>query len=491
MTQTPEKNSSDGRFGHWGLEIRLLLLVALLLPGCRGTAGAPSDPRAPEADRQVRAKYGKGLDELPTLKLVAISPHNGNIQNEFAWAFSLHHAVEYGQKVAIEWRDVGGGGSTIEQYLYNVYARSDTSGIDILWGGGDQTFVKLAPRNILQPLTLSEDSRRNIPADFGGLRMYDEQFRWVGSALSGFGFIYNAGMLKRCRIAPPTTWDDLADPRFADLVILADPKQSSTAAVMCEMIVQSAPTWPEGWAKLLGVLGNAKRFADSGGAAANAPVLGEALISTCVDFYGVNRVAEAPEELLYVSPHGQTAFTPDPIAILKNPPSPVLAQRFVDFVLSRRGQALWALRVGETDGPIRSPLGREPIRPDVYKAYAGKMLPWIVNPYEAGAALRLDVAARDIRSGVLKNLITAAALDNRDDLRAARRRLIQTGFEPARLAEFNRLPDNVATREALAAVAKIIERADKDKDPEAVREMDRILTEWSAFFRQKYRKVAE
>ena len=43
--------------------------------------------------------------------------------------------------------------------------------------------------------------------------------------------------------------------------------------------------------------------------------------------------------LVYVSPTGQTAFSPDPIAILKNPPHPKLAQQFVDFMTSEQAQA--------------------------------------------------------------------------------------------------------------------------------------------------------
>jgi spermidine/putrescine-binding protein len=257
--------------------------------------------------------------------------------------------------------------------------------------------------------------------------------------------------------------------------------QSGSAAAAYEMIVQSAPTWPEGWAKLLAILGNAKRFLDSAGAAANGPVIGEAPVATCIDFYGATRIAEAPEELFYVSPRGQTAFSPDPIGILKNAPNPQIAQRLVDFVLSRRGQALWALRVGEKDGPIRNALGRQPIRRDVYRAFAGRMSAWIVDPYEAGNELKLDLQMRKVRFGVLRRLVRAAAIDNLPGLQAARRRLIETSFDPQRLADFNRLPENVATREKIVQVAALL--GDKTQD-------ERICTGWQRLFREKYKQVA-
>ena len=110
----------------------ILLMVFLVIFGCSKKDEQRLDSREAAADKIVRQKYGKSLAELPVVKLVAISPHNTDIENEFEKAFSLHHAVEQGQKVDIEWRDVGGGSSAILQHLRNVYENSDHSGIDIV-----------------------------------------------------------------------------------------------------------------------------------------------------------------------------------------------------------------------------------------------------------------------------------------------------------------------------------------------------------------------
>jgi len=459
-------------------------LVAVGISAGCGGAGASRNPRATEAvEAEIAGKWQKRLDELPAEKLVLISPHNESIANEFTWAFVIDYAIAHGRRVRVEWRDVGGGSTGIVRYLRNVYARAETADIDIFWGGGEVEFQKLAAEGLLTKLRLTPSARKAIPATFGGLEMRDPGDLWCGSAVSGFGFIYNAPLVRRAGVAPPRTWDDLARCECFGLICLADPMQSGSAAAAYEMIVQSEPTWPAGWAKLLAVLGNAKRFVDSAGAAANGPALGEAPIATCIDFYGAIRVAEAPDILVYVSPTGQTAFSPDPIGILKNPPHGELAQAFVDFVLSAKGQALWALNVGEPDGPVRNPLGRQPIRKDVYDTYAGsgKLSPWTVNPYESGNEMRIDAELRKVRFGVLRQLVRAAAVDNRRYLQAARARLIETNFEPVRLAEFNRLPENVATREGVFEVAKLL----KDKT-----RAEKIATAWQRFFREKYLKVS-
>lgn len=463
----------------------IVLAAAAALVGCASSREDDADPRTDQADARVRAKWGKGIDELPLRKLDLISPNNENITNEFELAFRLYHAEEFGQRVEIQWRDVGGGSSAIVRFIRNIYADSDSPGIDILWGGGDYYFQKLAKEGLLSPMKLRADFLATVPADLGGVPLYhhDEEKNvhlWCGSTLSGFGFIYNAALLRRCNLPVPKQWDDLLDPRFAGLISLGDPTRSGSAATAFEMIVQSEPDWPRGWAKLLGILANAKRFTDSAGSAANAPALGEALVATCIDFYGSTRVAEAPDELFYLSPVGQTAFTPDPIAILKSPPHPEMAQRFVDFVLSQAGQSLWALPPGHPAGPSRRALGRLPIRRDVYEIHAGKLLPWVPNPYQAASALRLDLKMGRVRFAVLRNLVKAAAIDNLAGLRAARARLVETGFNAAVHEEFNRLPDNVATPAGIADINSRLKDATQ---------ADLIVGEWSTFFREKYHRI--
>lgn len=424
---------------------------------------------------------GCGKKAGPADRLVAISPHNRNIEQEFGEAFRRWYKQTTSRDLAIEWRDVGGGSSTILEYLRNVYRRAETSKIDVVFGGGEDNFMKMAAEGILQQMKLPEDVTAQIPGTFGGQEMYDPDGFWCGAAISGFGFLYNATLLKRLRLEPPRRWEDLADGRFYDLVALADPMQSGSAAAAYEMIVQSGKDWPDGWAKLLSVLGNAKKFYNGASQAADA-VVSEAPVATCIDFYGMVRVTKYPEDLVYVSPRGQTAFSPDPIGILKNPPSPAIARMFVEFVLSKRGQALWCLKVGAADGPVKHALFRQPIRRDVYEAYAGHLLPGVVNPYEAGNEMKVDLEMRKVRFGVLRNLVRAAAIDCGDGLKKARKKVIDRPSDAARLAAFGALPPDVATREQIAEVAA------KLKDSTL---RDRVVTGWQRFFRDKYAEVAK
>ncbi len=460
--------------------------AAVVLTGCRKAAEFPNDPRVAAADKACRAKWGKSLADLETVELVVISANNEDILNEFEWAFSLQHAVEHGQKVRFQTRDVSGGGSSIEKYLFNIFSRGDyhnnqSGGTDVVWGGGDAMYPRLA-RGIdgrgplLEKLDLDPQTLASIPQTHAGVTMYDPELRWAGSVISGFGFIYNRRLLDKCGIAAPATWDDLGDGRFAGLLQLADPTQSGSVASTYRMIALSGGEWPAGWHKLLDVLANAKQFNSSAGAAANAPVLGDSLVATCIDFYGISRVAEAPDELVYVSPQGGTAYTPDPIGVLRDPPHPELAQQFVRFVLSPRGQALWALPVGAEGGPMRSNLSRTPIRRDVFTTYHGKLLPSITDAFER-QAISIDPAKPGVNQAVLTELVYAAAVINTSALAAARRAVLAKN-DPALTQQFYALPPEVDTPQKMALVAG--ELRDKAK-------LDDLRRHWRRFFEQKYR----
>jgi spermidine/putrescine-binding protein len=328
-------------------------------------------------------------------------------------------------------------------------------------------------------MTISSDIREAIPPTLGGNVMIDPDRLWCGAAVSGFGILYNRTLLDWLEVTPPENWDDLARPRYADLLALADPTLSSSAVATFVLIVQSEPSWPAGWAKLHAILGNVHDFYGAAGDAANA-VISEAPLATSIDFYGMVRVNHYPRDLVYVPPRGQAVFNADPIAILRNPPHPQLAQEFCDFVLSVRGQALWALPVGHPDGPVFNALLRNPIRRDVYRIYAGQLCPEIVDPYSAETAETQHVIGGLFT--LLRYLIKAGPIDNMDRLRRARQVLIERGCPSDLMALYNALPADLQTAADVAAASAAM-TDDTQRDLKT--------TAWRDFFRRNYQHIIE
>ncbi|AQQ69696.1 Phosphoglycerate transport regulatory protein PgtC precursor [Limihaloglobus sulfuriphilus] len=441
-----------------GCAAAAVFVVSVIMTGCGGDSG-------PEPDNKV----------------VILCPHDENVKYEFKKAFEQWHLEKFSSPATVEWRDVGGGGSTMLNYIRNVYERSDSSMVDILWGAGESPHMYLAEEGLLTKYTPSQGYFDNVPATFSGMRLYDADHLWFGTVVSSFGFIYNKELLEKAGLEEPSSWKDIGSPEFFDHVVLADPSQSASIAAAYEMVVQSEDTWQKGWAKLLAVLGNAKKFTASSGAAVNAPVLGEAIAAACIDYYGMIRVSRTPDILGYVSPEGGTGFTPDPISILKNPAHPQTARRFVDFVLSIEGQRLWALPAGHEFGPELNCLNRPPVRKDFYTAYGQDIPKWIVRPYEMGTTLEIDEQLRIERYDVLVQLVRAAAVNNAPLLKDAKKKIVETGSKE--LEElFVKLPDNADTLDEVRGLHEAMQ-------DDTFR--DKVINEWVSFFSDKYKAIID
>ena len=437
---------------------------------------------APVLMAVLAASAISGCKKKVEADLVIVSPHDKQIESEFERAFRAWHQQKFGKEVKLLWRDIGGT-TSITRFLVNQYGSSDTSGIDVYFGGGAPDHRFLTAKGITQKIDLPQELLDKLPETIGRVRQYDPEHRWFGAAVSCFGIVYNAKLLRDNQLPLPKTWDDLAAPALYRRVAVADATQSGSARAAYEMIIQSEPDWPAGWAKLLKILANCKVFT---GGASEVPEKvgdGEVLAGTAIDFYAFKTIAVRGDDVGFAIVSGTAAYTPDPISVLRGAPHPETARRFVEFVLSRQGQALWCLPAGAPDGPAKHPLYRLPVRRDVYEAYQGKMLAPLTNPFVHTGTFKLDEQSASIRiSRLLGPLMKASALDSREQLSKAWKAVIDAG-QPAELVkEFTALPGNLAEEKTALETAKLL--ADK-------RQQEAITSEWQRYFRDKYDRIIQ
>ena len=431
-----------------------------------------------EANKIVLTKWNKSIDDLPKENLFIITPHNESIRILFNHLFQIHYAIEHGKRISIWWQDAGGGSSAILQHLSEDKSMESGMDIDVVFGGGEYLFQQLAERGLLQPLEIDDQTLAQIPDKFNGISFYNPDLTWCGNVISGFGFLYNVEKIKSTGLSDLETWQNLAAPELFGQVAIADPRKSGSTMAAFEMIVQSEADWQSGWETLFNILSSSKEFTQTSQDAANAPLFEQTAAAICIDFYGISRVENEPDCLKYVSPQGQTAFTPDPIAVMKDAPNKQAAQAFAAFVLSMEGQKLWGLQKQVNDPLSINALYRSPIRKDFYTEFSNALPPWVKNPYESGSQMDFDPELRSVRYPVLLELIKAAALDDFELMKGVRKKLIEQNPENPRAMSW--LPENADTIEEIRRLSTLF----KDNG-----QKEAVTAAWRQYYQNVYQEA--
>lgn len=413
-----------------------------------------------------------------TRSIVAISPHSDSIREEFEAAFSRWHQQHHGETVDIDWRLVGGSSESLRFVQSEFTRKPDGIGIDVFFGGGQEPFLELADKQLIDPFRVPEPVLDGLAPDVAGIPLRAPDFAWYGAAISSFGILQNLRVQSLARLPTVRTWEDLTRPELEGWVGAGDPRGSGTMLVMFESFLQACG-WDEGWQRLTRLAGNTRRFDRISSTTAKDAAVGETAFALAIDFFAFTQIAAAGRtNLSFVLPTDFAAVNPDGIAILRGAPNRETAARFVTFVLSDPGQKLWLLPRGHPEGPRRHSIERMPVRRALYAAYRG-----VSNidhsPFDLPAGFRYDARVAQQRRGVVATLAGAVLVDVHDDLKAAWRQLIRQGLPPDALAEFGRPPITESEARDLAGSTW--------RDP-AVRNASR--TQWQIHAATKYRRLA-
>lgn len=493
----------------------------------------------------------KAARDSTSERLVIITPHNEQIRFEFERAFARWRRDRGESPVAIDWR-VPGGTSEIRRIILDQYSKAISTGritpdgelapgaepmpFDLFFGGGSYEHSEMKKGvTVRLPAAPGEESGRevcmpvSIPMGFdsaqleawfgenkiGSGHLYEPEQYWLGTALSGFGIVYNRDVLRELGLPDPKTWTDMTDPKLIGWIAMADPRMSGSVATTYDSILNNYG-WRDGWRMLRAMSANSITFTNN---STKVPVdvsQGEAAIGVSIDFYGryqaqaVMRTGESPESsrVGYVDPPGVVYIDADPITLMRAASSPALARQFVEFTLSDQAQSLWQLPAMEKLrasgsplppdglGPERYELRRMPVRRSLYQEHAGRMIDR-VDPFAAASSVR----EQGWRSAI-GPMMGAFAIDIHADIVnawEAMRDARNNGAPTELLAELDRLfyalPSHTMPDGRVLEFDESNYRAIKgewDKGGQDGRPTkSAVFTKYTRFFRQNYRRIAE
>ncbi|MBY0309478.1 MAG: extracellular solute-binding protein, partial [Phycisphaerales bacterium] len=278
-------------------------------------------------------------------------------------------------------------------------------------------------------------------------RLYDDDQFWFGTALSGFGIVYNRDLLRELDLNEPTSFAELGDPRLFRRVALADPRLSGSVATLYDAILNKEG-WDRGWRTLREMSANARYFSSSSTQPPLDVSQGECAAGVAIDFYGRGQSQSlikpgadpSSSRVGYVDPPGATYVDADPASIINGARHPELARRFVEFCLTDEAQALWQFApldrrpgvAADALGPRHERLRRMPVKPSMYEKHLDRFTDK-TNAFEIASQTPL----RGWRDAI-GPLMGAFAIDNLHELHEAWAALIRAradkSFPPARLA---------------------------------------------------------
>lgn len=511
--------------------------------------------------------------ETPDLVLTIITPHTESIRYEYGLAFKKWYFERTGKRVLIDWRTLGGTSELFNyvtsSYLHafrnhwesvlgrswnlqvqEAFANPDLAlpqdprddnpqqaarraflkcdvgiGIDMIFGGGTVDFILQADAGRLVDSGIFElhpewfSGPMGIPEFFSGDCFWDGKGRWVGTALSSFGIIYNQDAMNHLGFKGiPNSWKDLSNPLFFGEVAMTDPTKSGVFNKVFEMIIQQQMQQAyaknlesgvplkraqeegiqEGWSAAMGILqliaANARYFTDAAGKSVLEVSQWESAIGTGIDFYGryqastIARRGGNPHRFNYVSPLDGTSVSVDPIGVLRGAKHKALALSFIEFVLSIEGQKIIRYRPGEPGGPEHYSLRRPPIRKELYTSEHDPLTddPHI-NPYISAANFVYHPEWTKHTFDAIRFIFKVAFIDVHRELREAWGAII----------EARKQGRNVAADKALALLTNLEHinyQETIDTINPALKSRDRIIEvrladQLSRIFRNQYRQA--
>jgi ABC-type Fe3+ transport system substrate-binding protein len=459
--------------------------------------------------RETATTHSRTADDT----LVIISPHNESIRQEFGESFAAHWKKSTGRTIYIDWRTPGGT-SEIRMVLDAGYKAAEETGrkgigVDVFFGGGEPDFASQDKKGRLLPLRVFDTHQELFTSDgpisetFTGERYYPPNHTWVGTCMSQFGICYNPDFLKRLALPAPTSWNDLADPRYAGTLALADPTKSGSVARTFELLVQAemqraiakpgaepAAAADAGWSAGLQLIqkmaANSRYFTDSASKIPQDVGQGNAAAGMCIDFYGRSFAEElktrnGEPRLVWIAPRGGTTLSADPVAVLKGTENEEVAQSFVEFCLTPAAQILWFSKPGTPSGPKSRALHRTPIRRDVYtpEVLAHTTMPGIM-PYEDPGNFTYQRALTGNSFNTLRQLVRAMCIDSHDEMKSAWHAIREAGMPAEALAVFSDV--SLVNYKIAGAGDPLLDGADALKAADRAAE----IGEW---FRSNYRKA--
>lgn len=224
--------------------------------------------------------------------------------------------------------------------LARIKAEKNNMTASVWFGGPVDAYVAANAEGLLETYISPEAS--NIPDKFK-----DANGLWTGAYVGYLGFVGNKKLLTEIKAEMPKSWADLLKPEFKGEIVTAHPGSSGTAFTMLASVVQLMGE-EKGMEYMTKLNDQVKQYTKSGTAPGRMVGMGEYAVGITFLHDAIKYRKEGYEDIIITAPSEGTGFEIGGVALLKNSPNQVAAKKFIDWVLSKRGQ-----EIGQTVGSFQ------------------------------------------------------------------------------------------------------------------------------------------
>lgn len=217
------------------------------------------------------------------------------------------------------------------EILAKIRSEQQNPQADIWYGGPADTFVAAKEEDLLQPYQSPEAEA--IPEEYR-----DEEGYWTGIYLGLIGFATSQDFLDEHNLEAPASWDDLLDPAYKDMVVVAHPGSSGTAYTALYSILRAKGSDDAGFDYLKELDDQVQQYTTSGSAPGRMVGMNEVGAGILFSHNIIKFQKEGFDNIVLSFPEEGTGYEVGGVGIINGTPNEELAQEFIDWAVSANAQ---------------------------------------------------------------------------------------------------------------------------------------------------------
>lgn len=259
-----------------------------------------------------------------------IGPIYKELSDSLKKGFKAYYKKTYGKDVEITFVRPGGWPVVVDK----VRMWGGKPDADIFLGAGAPAHELLMKDGFLVPYKPKDWDK--IPAKWGGMKVKDGGYYWTCFAPWIVTNLYNEKVLKKLRLPPPKTWNDLLDPIYRGNIVHTLPYASGTMHETIEILIQSFGE-KEAWRYLRLLAAQLARFSTGSTDTTQLVARGEIPIGVAQPQMNAMAARKDGYPVRDLLPE-KTILVPEAVALLKGAPNEATGKIFLDWLFSMEGQ---------------------------------------------------------------------------------------------------------------------------------------------------------